>query len=135
NRLIRCYTLGMPLKPGKSRGVISENIREMRASGHPENQAVAAALSNARRHPGANVAHKHGSHFNEEQHHESRARDEGEHARHMRGDGSVPITGPEGRRIHGPHTGELAERHTGMVTDAGKGRMIHGKPGDHEENS
>lgn len=36
----------MPLKPGKSRKVISENI-----SGHPQNQAVAAALSNARRHP------------------------------------------------------------------------------------
>jgi hypothetical protein len=43
----------MPLHPGKSRKVISENIREMVASGHPQKQAVAAALSNARRHPGA----------------------------------------------------------------------------------
>ena len=37
----------MPLKPGRSRKVIGENIREMEASGHPHNQAVAAALHNA----------------------------------------------------------------------------------------
>lgn len=43
----------MPLHPGNSRGVISENIREMIASGHPQRQAVAAALSNADRHPRA----------------------------------------------------------------------------------
>lgn len=81
------------------------------------------------------MAHKHGSHFNEAQHHEGRARDEGHHAKHMRSDGSVPIMGSEGRRIHGAHTGEMAEHETGMVTDSGKGRMIHGKPGEHEENS
>lgn len=39
----------MPLKKGKSRATISANIREMRASGYPEKQAVAAALSTARR--------------------------------------------------------------------------------------
>jgi hypothetical protein len=38
----------MPLAKGSSRAVISENIREMMASGHPRNQAVAAALSEAR---------------------------------------------------------------------------------------
>jgi len=38
----------MPLKPGKSRAVISSNIREMVAAGHPQRQAVAAALSKAR---------------------------------------------------------------------------------------
>ena len=40
----------MPLSPGNSRAVISSNIKEMIDSGHPQNQAVAAALSNARRH-------------------------------------------------------------------------------------
>lgn len=37
----------MPLHPGSSRKVISENIHEMVASGHPVKQAVAAALHNA----------------------------------------------------------------------------------------
>ncbi len=39
----------MPLKPGSSNAVVSSNIEEMMASGHPQNQAVAAALSNAGR--------------------------------------------------------------------------------------
>lgn len=39
----------MPLKRGASRQVISNNIREMIRAGHPQRQAVAAALSNARR--------------------------------------------------------------------------------------
>lgn len=39
----------MPLKPGKSKETISQNIREMIASGHPQNQAVAAALANSRK--------------------------------------------------------------------------------------
>lgn len=43
----------MPLQPGSSRAVIGNNIREMQDSGHPHDQAVAAALSNARRHPRA----------------------------------------------------------------------------------
>jgi len=38
----------MPLKPGKSKAVVSENIREMVKSGHPQKQAVAASLRNAR---------------------------------------------------------------------------------------
>jgi hypothetical protein len=37
----------MPLSPGKSKSVISHNIHEMVASGHPQRQAVAAALHNA----------------------------------------------------------------------------------------
>lgn len=37
----------MPLKKGKSKKVIAENIREMVRAGHPANQAVAAALHNA----------------------------------------------------------------------------------------
>lgn len=37
----------MPLKSGSSKSVISQNIKEMQASGHSHAQAVAAALSNA----------------------------------------------------------------------------------------
>lgn len=37
----------MPLKRGRSRKVISENIQEMMASGHPQAQAVAASMNEA----------------------------------------------------------------------------------------
>lgn len=39
----------MPLKKGRSQKVISSNIAEMEAAGHPHDQSVAAALSTARR--------------------------------------------------------------------------------------
>lgn len=44
----------MPLSPGNDQKTISNNIAEMVKAGHPQNQAVAASLENARRHPKAN---------------------------------------------------------------------------------
>lgn len=43
----------MPLEEGSSKAVVSKNISEMVASGHPQKQAVAAALSKAGDAPGA----------------------------------------------------------------------------------
>mgnify|MGYP001594002004 CR=1 FL=1 len=37
----------MPLKPGKSKSTISANIRELVKHGHPQDQAVAAAMRQA----------------------------------------------------------------------------------------
>lgn len=46
----------MPLHSGKSKETISKNIEEMEASGHPHDQAVAAALHNAHPNGGKNMA-------------------------------------------------------------------------------
>jgi hypothetical protein len=37
----------MPLKKGKSKNVINENISELRHSGRPEKQSIAIAMSEA----------------------------------------------------------------------------------------
>jgi hypothetical protein len=37
----------MPLKKGKSKKVVSKNIREMVHAGYPQKQAIAAALNKA----------------------------------------------------------------------------------------
>lgn len=50
----------MPLKHGKSRKVIGENISEMESSGHPKDQAIAASLNEARE-SGAKIPKKHSS--------------------------------------------------------------------------
>lgn len=39
----------MPLKKGKSKKVVSSNISELIGSGYPHKQAIAIALSEARR--------------------------------------------------------------------------------------
>jgi len=47
----------MPLKHGKSKKVIGENIKEMESSGYPPKQAIAASLNQARR-SGAKIPKK-----------------------------------------------------------------------------
>lgn len=39
----------MPLKKGKSKKVVSQNIREMMHAGYPQRQAIAAAMSTKRK--------------------------------------------------------------------------------------
>jgi len=45
----------MPLKAGKSKATVSQNIREMIKAGHPQDQAVAAALRKKRESMSARV--------------------------------------------------------------------------------
>ena len=42
----------MPLKKGKSKKIVSENIVELKKSGRPLNQSIAIALSEARKSAG-----------------------------------------------------------------------------------
>lgn len=47
----------MPLKQGKNKVVMGENIKEMESSGYPKKQAIAAALNQARK-SGAKIPQK-----------------------------------------------------------------------------
>lgn len=47
----------MPLKKGRSKKTISTNIKEMMDAGHPQKQAVAASLNQARQ-SGAKIPKK-----------------------------------------------------------------------------
>ncbi len=47
----------MPLIKGKSKKVVSENISEMVHAGHPQKQAIAASLNQARK-SGAHIKGK-----------------------------------------------------------------------------
>ncbi|MFW9872118.1 MAG: hypothetical protein ACFFG0_03375 [Candidatus Thorarchaeota archaeon] len=38
----------MPLKKGRSKRVISQNVRELKHSGYPQKQAVAISMSKAK---------------------------------------------------------------------------------------
>jgi len=39
----------MPLKPGKSKKAISSNIKELMSTGRPQKQAIAIAMSKAKK--------------------------------------------------------------------------------------
>lgn len=56
----------MPLLKGKSKEVISQNIRELRHSGKKEDQAVAIALNSAGKGKGKKAAKKVAKHFKKE---------------------------------------------------------------------
>ena len=57
----------MPLAKGRSRKVISENISEMVAAGHPRKQAIAASLNEARE-SGAKIPKAHKEHQMKHEH-------------------------------------------------------------------
>ena len=75
----------MPLAKGKSRKVISENISEMVAAGHPRKQAIAASLNEARE-SGAKIPKTHKErqmkHEHKKEHHKEHAKKEHHNKEH-----------------------------------------------------
>lgn len=91
----------MPLRKGKSRKVVSQNIREMVQAGHPQAQAVAAALHNADQSKGKRTMAKH----HEKQHHKLSGH--GHHGNEKHGDAVMSgDTGMSPRKAMGHGMGE-----------------------------
>jgi hypothetical protein len=110
----------MPLKRGRSRAVVSENIREMVAAGHPQNQAVAAAMRERDGSKGKMARRKHG-----EEHGGGEGGYGGEHgmsprkamaSRALHGAGNFGVESYEEANGHTGHHPDHAA-HTGMAPE------------------
>jgi hypothetical protein len=104
----------MPLKKGKSRKVIGENISEMEAAGHPKKQAIAASLSEARK-SGAKIPKKsHKETTTVKKHHEKEHHKKEEHKKHEGEHDGHKEMHKHHRQMHQHHMKEL-KHHEKMI--------------------